>query len=403
MTTEQSVLLQLIRADFTGEKAVLPLAEIDWSVVLRESVSQAVTLSAFESASRFKDIIPSEVYQKWFRKALSITAANVTVNKAQNNLTSLLEKEGFPYVILKGQAAAAYYRKPSNRALGDVDFLINLNDKEKIAKILVTEGYVSSHENHACHIVFKREKEHLEMHFEMSGIPLGQTGETVRSFLAESLADPLKINIGDGEFRAPDSIYHAVILLIHTQHHMLSEGIGLRHLCDFAWFVDKTYQESFWVERLIPFFKSIGLYTFMTAIVSTAVKYLGIKKPEWLDECDNEIAEGIIDDILAGGNFGKKDSLRQSGALIAYTRKKDGKKHGKVYNLFYTLKASTDELYPQAKRYPILYAIYFPYRVIRYVFLVVIGKKVSFHKAIPEVNKRKALYDNLHVFEVNDK
>ena len=39
----------------------------------------------------------------------------------------------------------------------------------------------------------------------------------------------------EGEkIRIPAPFHHGLILLLHTVHHMLGEGIGLRHLCDWG-------------------------------------------------------------------------------------------------------------------------------------------------------------------------
>ena len=401
MTTEQKVLIELVKGDVSGKAPEISASDIDWKAVAKESLQQSVVLSAFSSATSFKNQISPEVYEKWFNKARSVTARNIKTANAQSELIKLLNRKGYSYVILKGEASASYYQTPDNRALGDVDFLIDPTKKEEIADYLRSEGYTSSMEGHTCHIVFKKGTANLEMHFQVAGVPRGIAGERIERFLADAHLKSVKKNIGSGEFSAPTDLYHGVILLLHTEHHLLYEGIGLRHLADLAAFINATKDEPFWEEELLPLLREIGLLTFLSVMTDIAVRYFGVEAPRWFTPPDKKLSDGILDDILEGGNFGRKEALRgRSGNLIT-NHKTDGKRHGKLYNLFRTLKDSTDEVYPIVKKHPVLYAIFMPYRAIKYIVLVICGKRVNLAKALPIAEKRQKLYDDLHIFEVN--
>lgn len=64
----------------------------------------------------------------------------------------------------------------------------------------------------------------------------------------------------------PTDLHQAVILLLHTAHHLVSEGVGLRQLCDWACFVNKTQGEEFWHTKFIPLVKEIGMYNFASIL-----------------------------------------------------------------------------------------------------------------------------------------
>lgn len=401
MTTEQATLIELIKCDISGKAPEISETDIDWESVIKESVMQTVVLSALSSAAAFKEQIPSDLFEKWFGKARSVMARNTKASKAQTDLDDLLRRKGYPYIILKGEASASYYKNPDNRSLGDVDFLIDPTKKEEIAELLRSEGYTSSMEGHTCHIVFKRGTANLEMHFQVAGIPKGIAGERIERFLENAHLKSIKKNIGMGEFSAPTDLYHGVILLLHTQHHLLYEGIGLRHLADLAAFINATKDEPFWEKELLPLLQDIGLSTFLSVMTDIAVRYFGVEDPRWFTPPDKKLSDGILDDILDGGNFGRKDALRGRSGNLLTNHKTDGKCHGKLRNLFRTLKDSTDEVFPIVKKHPVLYAIFMPYRAIKYITLVICGKRVNLAKALPIAEKRQKLYDDLHIFEVN--
>jgi hypothetical protein len=186
------------------------------------------------------------------------------------------------------------------------------------------------------------------------------------------------------------------------QHHMLGEGIGLRHLCDWGYFVDKTADMPFWEQDVVPFLKEIGLFTYACVMSKTASMYLGTALPDWAKDADETLAESIMEDILSGGNFGQKDSVRKASAVMVSNRGKDGTKHGKLYYLAKTLLAGVYEIHPITKKHKILVPVFFLYKAVRHIVLMLLGKRVSFSKSIPQATKRKQLYDKLHIFEVQN-
>lgn len=397
MTKEQELLIELLAHNITGCEIQSDTKDIDWTALIKESISQTVSIVAFDSATTLKGQIPKDIYTAWFNHTYTSIAVNSFVENSQKELTGILSKGNYPYIILKGLAAAAYYEKPELRMLGDVDFLINPPKKEEIKQLLISEGYTASHENHICHIVFNKPKAHLEMHFEISGMPEGEKGDKIHSFISEALNEPQEKNICGNTFNAPRDKYHAVILLLHMQHHILGEGIGLRHLQDWACFVNKTYRSEFWKTELIPFLKEIGLFVFMNTMTAVCVRYLKIPAPHWLEAAEQGVCEEIIGDILIGGNFGKKDKKRNSTAMVMVN--KDNK--DRLKSLYKTLKASTEDLYPVVKKYKILYPFIYFYRIIRYALLLMMGKRISLSKTVPLAEKRRAIYDKLHIYEVN--
>ena len=395
MTDSQKNLLWLLNLNYNGQ---MP-KNIDFKAVLNEALKQSVLLMVYDKLNETNAEFLAHA-EKLTELVYSLMTKNMRANRAQAELVDLLENEGFDYVILKGEASAMYYNNPSLRSLGDVDFLIKPKDKADIDALLKQNGYTSSHEDHICHVVYKKGKKHLEMHFEVAGIPNGKTGEKVREYLKEVVDRPIMGENDYGGFYAPAHHYHAVILLLHMQHHMLSEGMGLRHLLDWGYFVNETYEMPFWEEDAIPFLKEIGLFTYACVMTKTCSIFFGTACPNWAKDTLDDVCEDIMEDILSGGNFGKKDSVRKASGLMVSNRGKDGTKHKKSYYLLKTLTASVHETHPITKKHKILFPVFFFYKAARHVVLIALGKRISFSKSIPQANKRKQLYDKLHIFEV---
>lgn len=404
-TAEQKTLLHLLAVALGAERSPLSkqhCAAVDWEQVAKESVHQTVCPLVFEAASVYEVSIPPNVFERWFSLSYGYLRYAHATFESQRHLAELMNENGCKFVILKGTAAAAYYPAPEKRCFGDVDFLIDPAQRETVERLLIADGYARSEDEHDCHVVFRKQKEHLEMHYAVTGIPYGKLGDAVREYLHYAVHTPVNQTVGDVTFPSPQPHHHAVILLLHMQHHTLGEGLGLRHLCDWAVFVDRTASEPFWQESVLPFVKEIGLFTYAAAMTKTAARHLGTACPPWAQAADDSLCDSLMQDILLGGNFGRKDEMRAASGMLISEHGKAGTQHGAVYNLAHTLHTAVLLQYPVIKKLPLLYPFLYGYKVIRFCVLRLMGKRLSLTKRIPYATERKQLYTKLKVFEIKD-
>ena len=405
LTKEQVVLLNLAaRSVFLGDNAPLlteqQLDGVDWAQVMKMARSQAVPLCAYQALDAYKRYVPQSVYAVWQKMATSVVLANLVNDKALSALDGLMGD--IPYVVLKGSAAAAYYPDPALRVVGDVDFLVDVDQRQLVSDLLLANGYEKSFGDHANHWVFMKGKAHLEMHFEVAGVPFGEKGKMVNAYIRPTITAPIIRHRPEGDFPAPDDARHALIILLHMQHHMLGDGLGLRHILDWVAFVNSTGTQAFWQE-LLKFLHSIGLRTFTAAITRLCVKYLGLSAPDWLNEDLSDVADEVMGDILIGGNFGINDKNRSDSGILVSENGKGGTKHGALYNLAHNLHGAVLRQYPVVKKVWILYPFLYVYKVLRFLVLSARGKRPNLIKLMPEAEKRKAIYEKLRVFETENK
>ena len=400
LTQEEQVLLHLLAVAPLSDLPQEVVMAVDWQQVMRESVQQAVCLQAFDAAAKYRAFIPEEVYRSWFMYVGRLLSKNALVGKAQADLVALLEQAGYAYCILKGAASAAYYPRPELRTLGDVDFLIEAEKKEEIEALLENAGYESVLHEHECHVVFKKPDAHLEMHFEVAGIPHGEAGKRVRAFMENALASVAPCEQDGHRFVVPDAAYHGVILLLHMQHHMLCEGLGLRHLIDWAMFVHATAGQPFWEETLLPFLHEIGLFTCVAVMTHAVAKYLLCDCPAWAADVPETLCDAVMSDVLTGGNFGRKEPERRRAGMLVSEHGKDGTSRGMVCNLYRTLHKTTPMVYPIAGKIKALHPVLDGVRVIAYLCKTLRGKRPSIVRLVPHAKERRAVYEQLHIFEI---
>lgn len=240
MNSAERALLSLLKKSLFGVGLERELSEEEQLEAMEESRKQAVSCLAAQSAS-----LTGDGADRVRGQSLSAIRKNVEILLQHQYLHELMTKAGIPYVVLKGAASAYYYPQPQQRMMGDVDFLVAQEDVERASRLLIEEGFTPWDEAHICHIVFKKEKMHFEMHFEPAGVPDGEEGRLVRGHCTDMIATAATVQNGFVTFRNPEPFYHGLIMLLHMQHHLLAEGIGLRHLCDWAVFVDRFSDTEF--------------------------------------------------------------------------------------------------------------------------------------------------------------
>lgn len=240
------------------------------------------------------------------------------------------------------------------------------------------------------------------MHEAIGGIPDDKCGEKIKSYLSDIIEKSI---LHDNSFRKPCTFHHGFILLIHTAEHLTSTGIGLRHLCDWAVFVNKIPDDEF-VTLFRDKLKEVGLWRFACLLTFVSEKYLHIRHCTWLDDAEkpsNEFLEKMIVDIFKGGNFGTKDKQRLNQAKLIT----DGDSHkagsrGAFRQLVSSVNAKSRERMPIIRKVPFLMPIGWIYTTCWYVGLIIKGKRpsININEMVRGGEERRAIYKEFKLFEV---
>ena len=180
---------------------------------------------------------------------------------------------------------------------------------------------------------------------------------------------------------------------------MLSKGIGLRQICDWACFVAATQNESYWEAELLPLFKKAGLLKFCFIVTQVTVDYLGTPAPAWLTRVDEEISENFLKTVFEGGNFGQKQTYIAGTDLMVIKNSEKNSFWNRISLMIRKLNATNHRLYPILDKLPILYPFIMLWRVIRYLFLMLLGKRQSLGKVVSHANRRQSQFEAFELFK----
>ena len=395
ISSEQKTLLSLLgHGLFSAPLTIEP--DVDWVGVAREARAQAVFSVAFNNYKSLplSDELSARVKATLMKYALSASACF----KNHSYLHGLMEKNGIPYCVVKGAASASYYPDPILRAMGDVDFYVHPDEIDRAVKIFEGEGFERADMNHPSHIVLRNGAKHFEMHFKPVGYHDGWIGEMLLEYWKDILETSRMYQGELAEFRGPSVFHHGFIMLTHLQKHLVSEGVGLRHFCDWALFASSLSNEEF-VETFESPLKRIGLFRLAQVLSLGAVKYLGMEYRAWMGD-DYDTAEELLADIIYGGNFGRKDKQRVYEGLFIVERGTGDVKKGRIRMIFGSLNYIVDNHWRAAKKFPLLYPIGWVFFSMRYLIRVALGKRqMNLVDTYKKSGERKEKYSKLKAFE----
>ncbi len=393
----QAVVLELL-SDALFQKPFCAVEGINWQEVFAECKAQSVTTLVFPSLP--KEQIPEAIYAQWKYRVNMEIARNSQVSYAHTIIDRLFCKAEIPYVILKGCVSAAFYNDPLLRTMGDVDFLVKEADFDKADTLLRNNGFVSDNIKHEYEEAYAKDGIVFELHKKVNGVPGGKVGEIIDSYFEDVFEKTEPVRTTFAQYSSPSNFHHGLIMLLHVARHMITGGIGLRHFCDWAVFVEKIGDNfpMFFEEKL----RKVGLWRFACLLTQFCMMYLGCSEKKWAGKLEADLLEALKDDIFAGGNFGHKDLKRSDEAKFITSRKKGGvNDDSNLKQVILSANEIVRRHWKVAEKIPLIYPFGWIFFGGRYALRVILGKreKKNIDEIIVGAEKRKKIYKKLNLYQ----
>lgn len=363
---DQPLLILLRNALF--DKKIESFPQTDLCKLLDEAEMQAVSIPVY-SALKKNGILNSEEDALWRKRLTPKLAKNTRMLRLHAEVCRILDENGIKNCIIKGVASAAYYPDPYTRSLGDVDVFVEKADLKTAMERFKENGFTVKEDigdnNH--HVLLKKGVSSVEIHFELPGMPNNEMYDTVKALFKDLFEKSERFDTGFGEINVPSPVHHGAIILMHAYQHIKNEGIGLRHLSDWAVFSKKADRDE-----LTEGLKRIGMRKFQ-AVLNGAANMLGADIGVELTEEEKELSHFIFNDIFKSGSFGAKDKERRES--LAYSPKaNDNKKSNQLKRYLDHAIKNTKILWPFFDRCKILLPVGFIMYCFRILFKVILGK-----------------------------
>ncbi len=326
MKNYEYILLKLLNAQLTNNnkilagdmfvKTVLQLSDSDWWNLIKLAQNHNV-LSIIAENEVFIDNCNHAQKEYIFDEANKVVMRNYRLLWLASKYQKILNDAEIESVLIKGFATAIYYDVPEVRKSGDIDILIM--DKNKIDKaiyVLLSKGlkYVDKqHSSHHIELVNDRGitvelHQTLAEHFDNKHMD-NQLQNIVKSY-KEHIE---RVSFLGNTLYIPSDGYNAFSLIVHMLQHYLRAGFGLKLLCDWVVFWNRAINDTE-KEQFIYQVKQLHMETFVSAITSICVRYLGLSKEKvsfmMNEKQDKTLLYAIIMDIIEAEEFGYSDKNR---------------------------------------------------------------------------------------------
>ena len=300
----------------------------DWETMYDMAKKQAVIGVVFESVQRMGQnaTIPRQLKMNWFYKVNQIKTRNMLLNQRSAELVSMFRQDGFDCCVLKGQGNAMMYPNPYARSSGDIDLQVKGGRDLVVQYVKKRFPHTKTAYQHVDYPIFK--KVPVEVHY----LPVFLNNPFYNKRLKrwfdnhseEMYSHEVDLPDGAGRIPVPSLRFNIVFQLAHLMHHLLDEGIGLRHMLDYYFLLLKVYEERISLAGMSDELDRLGLRKFAGAVMYIMHDVLGLDEAFLIVPVDEGRGRTLLNEILGGGNFGKHSGLTDhslfSKHLLKYWR-----------------------------------------------------------------------------------
>ncbi len=398
LNINDKTLLNLISTNLFNNDKKINCKNVDYAAVFKEAYFQTVPLVTFNNFDFSKTDNKSSLLIK--SALANVFARNSKVNFEHTRIHSIMKNAGIRYTIIKGLATALYYPDPVMRSMGDIDFLISPKDLDKTHAVLIENGFKQIKDFHDNHYVYTYDNCRYELHFEVSGIPKNDIGNELKHILKPIFDDSAEIETEFGCIVVPSCFHQGMISVLHICSHLIGDGIGLRHICDWAVFISKFKYEDF-CDLFENVFKRVGLWEFVSVLNDICINYLGCNFNQPKNMVNPEISYELLSDVFSGGNFGQKNNDRSHEQLIINENGNSLTNGTIIKELFKSANRIVYSHWKIARKLKLFLPFGWLFFGLRYILRSFRGKrpKIRIKNIIIESKERHNLYSKLKLFK----
>ena len=263
-------------------------------------------------------------------------------------LADTMEKNGIPYVPLKGAVVRGLYPSPWRRESTDLDVLVHEADVERASELLQS----------ACGYTFARREYHnlvltiaggvcLELHFS-----LRETMEAPDKVL-DTVWEHTR-RVGDTYEYAMTPSFFLFHHMAHMAYHMSHGGIGVKAFVDLKLIREKTAIDE---NEVLALCEKAGIRHFYEVCVGLCDVWFS----ETEKKADDETA-ALAAFVLGCGAFGQKETQ-------AAARRGNDSGTGHFLKRVFVGRDVLEQIYPKLRQYPFLLPYYSAKRIADAVFV----------------------------------
>ena len=275
----------------TADTAVTPGS---WERIYRMAADHGLSAVVWDGICRLPAAQqpPRETRIRWALSAEKLEERYRHQQQTASKLAARFSEEGLRMLLLKGLGLSRDYPLPEHRECGDIDiYLYGQSDKgDRVLHEIGAHLYfdVPKHSEYIWDGVL------IENHRTILNVRRNRTERELNALLVRLLEKEGTHGLAPG-IQAPRATFNAIFLIRHAAVHFQKEGIVLRHLCDWACFLTRHWDE---IDHALfrTAMEDYRMDRFADLMTAAAVEYLGAEVPG--PECEAGMLGRFMEEVL---------------------------------------------------------------------------------------------------------
>lgn len=275
----------------TADTAVTPGS---WERIYRMAADHGLSAVVWDGIRRLPAAQqpPRETRIRWALSAEKLEERYRHQQQTASKLAARFSEEGLRMLLLKGLGLSRDYPIPEHRECGDIDiYLYGQSDKgDRILHEIGAHLYfdVPKHSEYVWDGVL------IENHRTILNVRRNRTERELNALLVRLLEKDGTHGLAPG-IQTPPATFNAIFLIRHAAVHFQKEGIVLRHLCDWACFLTRHWDE---IDHALfrTAMEDYRMDRFADLMTAAAVEYLGAEVPG--PECEAGMLGRFMEEVL---------------------------------------------------------------------------------------------------------
>lgn len=256
--------------------------EAVWQEVYRTAVRQGVAGIVWDGLQRLDaagavppdKALPRMLKLQWALVVEQIAERYGKQRRIIARLAAFYHSHGLAMMGLKGYGLSLCYPHPEHRPCGDID--IWLFGRQQEADDLLRREWrtpIDTEVHH--HTTFTIDGILVENHFDFLNVHAHTSNREIETLLQRYAQEPgPEVDIDGTPLRLPSANFNALFLLRHAASHFAAREIGMRHVVDWAMFIERDPAGIDWT-MLRQTARRMNMHRFLSCLNAIAIDYLG--------------------------------------------------------------------------------------------------------------------------------
>lgn len=293
--------LGLVRTGI-GHECRLVSEGVNWNelqILADKHGLSAIVLDGIDKSPALAETLPVAMKLEWIGQVLqNYEQRYSSYEKAHVEMARFYSEHGYKMMVLKGYACSLDWLKPGHRPAGDIDIWQFGKQKDADA-LLAREKGIKVDVSHHHHTVFEWKGFTVENHYDFINVYHHKSNKEYEAILKELGSDDSHhVEVQGEKIFLPSPNLHALFLLKHLMMHFASEGVTLRQILDWGFFVEKHSDEIEW-DYVLKVLDRFGMRTMFNIINTICVGDLGFDVTFFPTvQFEPVLKDMVIDEIL---------------------------------------------------------------------------------------------------------